>query len=359
MQIDVVRPHELTVAEVALWTDFQGADPELESPFLAPHWPRIVETAQTPPRTNVVVALVHERGQVRAFFPAKVRAGVAMAAGAPVCAYQTLIAAPGFAMDLRELIGVLGVGRFDFSQTPTDQIAFAPYLRGEAPSWIARLPFGYDAYAADKAEESQLLPAIEERRARAQSGLGPVAFTAFSRSSADLEQLMAWKKGDYRRTGRTDIFKTGWTAALLRELFVSRNPDFGGVMFTLHIGETLVAAQFHVRGAQALHAWCVAENPGMSDYLPGLMLAQDIMRWMDDTPYTSIDFGVGDQPYKQALANDARMVGHGFVGRPCAATLVRSAAYGLRGVAEQLPLGRMSAMPGEAMRRADLIRGLR
>ena len=58
------------------------------------------------------------------------------------------------------------------------------------------------------------------------------------------------------------------------------------------------------------------------------------MRWMDDTPYTTIDFGPGDYRFKKQLSNAVCMVGHGFAGRPGAATLVRSAAYGLRGVAE-------------------------
>ena len=41
------------------------------------------------------------------------------------------------------------------------------------------------------------------------------------------------------------------------------------------------------------------------------------------------------------------------------ATLVRQLAYGLRGAAESLPLGRASALPGKAMRRLDLMRALR
>ena len=39
--------------------------------------------------------------------------------------------------------------------------------------------------------------------------------------------------------------------------------------------------------------------------------------------------------------------------------LVRELAYGLRGAAESLPLGRASALPGKAMRRLDLLRALR
>ena len=46
-------------------------------------------------------------------------------------------------------------------------------------------------------------------------------------------------------------------------------------------------------------------------------------------------------------------------GRPSPSTLIRSAAYGVRAAAEALPLGRVSELPGKAMRRLDVIRGLR
>jgi len=42
-----------------------------------------------------------------------------------------------------------------------------------------------------------------------------------------------------------------------------------------------------------------------------------------------------------------------------AASLVREAQYRVRHAAEALPLGRASALPGKAMRRMDLWRGLR
>ncbi len=50
---------------------------------------------------------------------------------------------------------------------------------------------------------------------------------------------------------------------------------------------------------------------------------------------------------------------HGFVGLPSAVSLVREAAYGVRRAVEALPFGPVSALPGKAMRRIDLIRGLR
>ena len=80
---------------------------------------------------------------------------------------------------------------------------------------------------------------------------------------------------------------------------------------------------------------------------------------MDKTPFDRLDFGYGDYRFKRELSNHTEELMHGFVGVPSAATFMRQAAYGVRRAAESLPLGRMSALPGKAMRRFDLLRGLR
>jgi CelD/BcsL family acetyltransferase involved in cellulose biosynthesis len=72
-----------------------------------------------------------------------------------------------------------------------------------------------------------------------------------------------------------------------------------------------------------------------------------------------LDLGPGDYRFKLQLANRTRALAHGFVGGPSPSTLVRSIQYGLRNAAEALPLGRVSALPGKAMRRLDLLAGLR
>ncbi len=80
---------------------------------------------------------------------------------------------------------------------------------------------------------------------------------------------------------------------------------------------------------------------------------------MGDAGFTSLDLGPGDYRFKQQLSNAQRRVAHGFVGRPSPQSLVRSAEYGVRAAAENLPLGALSHLPGKAMRRMDLWRGLR
>jgi CelD/BcsL family acetyltransferase involved in cellulose biosynthesis len=156
------------------------------------------------------------------------------------------------------------------------------------------------------------------------------------------------------------IFDAPWTVALLRALHAQGGRgDFGGALFLLYIGDELAAIQFHLCGAQTLHAWIIAHDEAFERYSPGLILFQEILRWMDASPFSVLDLGAGDYRFKQQLANSHRSVAHGFVGRPSAASLVREAQYGVRAAAERLPWPQVSNLPGKAMRRLDVWRGLR
>ena len=170
---------------------------------------------------------------------------------------------------------------------------------------------------------------------------------------------MAWKRAQLAATGQTDIFDAGWTLRLMQDLFERRDPDFGAALFTLHFGDRLAAVHLHLHGKQTVHGWLIAHDPEFERYSPGILLFQDILRWMDATPYSRLDLGPGDYRFKRELANTGVWVTHGFVGGVAPAALVRHAAYSVRRAAEALPLGKMSELPGKAMRRVDVLRGLR
>ena len=131
------------------------------------------------------------------------------------------------------------------------------------------------------------------------------------------------------------------------------------MLFTLRVDGKLAAAQFNLRGATAINSWLIGHDPQFERWSPGMILFQDILRWMDGQPWGRLDLGAGDYRFKRELANQIVQVAHGFVGAPSPAALVRGAAYGVRQAAEALPLGAVSELPGKAMRRLDLIRGLR
>jgi len=189
--------------------------------------------------------------------------------------------------------------------------------------------------------------------------VGEARFTARSTDRAIFDRLMELKRDQYRATGQTDVLAAGWTLRLLEDLFALDLPGYGGALFTLHLGDQLAAMHFHLMGETTIHAWMIAHEAALERYSPGLILFQDILRWMDDQPYDRLDLGYGDYRFKRELSNLQRPLIHGFVGVPSAASFFREAAYGVRRAAEALPLGVVSELPGKAMRRIDLIRGLR
>lgn len=357
-QIEVLRPAELTPDRVARWVELQQGAPELDTPYLSPGWARAVEKVQGPRTPRV--AIVRRDGRDVGFLPAAVVGQTAIPLGAPMCDYQALVAEPGVEIDARELVNALGVPRFDFSHMLADRPPFAPFARGQVVSHVVDVAGGYAAYQADrKAQGVGLIKDCDRKRRRVERDVAEPVFTAFSRSDAAFDQLIAWKRAQFRATGQTDIFAAGWTLGLLKQLFASRDPDFGAVLFTLHFGDRLAAAQLNLRGRRTIHAWIIGHDPELERHSPGLLLFQDILRWMDETPFGRLDLGPGDVRFKRELANAGVAIAHGFVGLPSTAALARAAVYEVRRAVESLPLGPVSELPGKAMRRLDQWRGLR
>ncbi|HEY3888165.1 MAG TPA: GNAT family N-acetyltransferase [Caulobacteraceae bacterium] len=360
LPIDVVRPNALSDADIEAWRAIQAADPALDSPFLSPAWAQAVERAQAGRRGAIQVAVLREGAKAVGFLPARVIGAVAMPVGAPMCDYQGLVARPDVRVEPRRLVEALGVQRLDFSHMLADQPAFAGHARGAVTSYVIDVTGGYGSYEAQRRDAgSGVLKDIDKRRRKVEREVGPVRFQALATCGAAFDTLLDWKRRQYLATGQTVIFDAPWTVDLLRELHAMDGGDFGGALFSLHIGDQLAAIQFHLRGARTLHAWIIAHDEQFERYSPGLILFQEILRWMDDTPFAALDLGAGDYRFKQQLSNQHRPVAHGFVGRPGAASLVRGAQYGVRAAAERLPWPQVSLLPAKAMRRLDLWRGLR
>jgi CelD/BcsL family acetyltransferase involved in cellulose biosynthesis len=339
VDVDVLRPKCLPSDLAARWRELQRTNRAWDSPFLTPCWARSVEAARGDDSVRVVV--VSEGDEPRAFLSATTGRMTAIAAGGAMCDYE-------------------GVGRYDFSHILEEAQAFAPYGRGESRSWIIDLPDGYEAYAAGRrAEGVSALKEFDRKRRKVEREVGPTRFTARATSKADFDRMIALKRDQYHATGQTDVFAAGWTLRLVEALFGLEAPGYGGQFFTLHFGDELAAVQFHLVGEHTIHAWMIAHEPAFERYSPGLLLFQDILRWMDGGPYDRLDLGYGDYRFKRELSNTQQTLIHGFVGDASAASLVREAAYGVRRVAEALPLGRASELPAKAMRRLDLLRGLR
>lgn len=358
MRIDVLRPSELTPEHLSAWRAFQAADPALAGPFLTPDWPVAVERAGG---GDVRVAIQSNgSGAPQAFLAVRRGSVTAMPAGAPLCDAQAVIAAPGVQADMPALLGALKVQRFDFTHARATDRALAPGFRGRAETHYVDLTLGWGGYQAElKARKSELLRDAGRRTRRAEKESGPVRFTADNTSLEDLRQVLAWKREQYRETRQTDVLRPAWSRRLLEQLFETRDPAFGTRFSTLHVGDRLACGHLALCAGDVCYAWFIAHHCDFARHSPGLVLMVELTRTlMTEGRWREFDLGPGDYLFKQRLCNAARPLAYGFVGRPSAATAFRSAAYRLRGWAEAAPLGRVSALPGKAMRRWDVIRAL-
>jgi CelD/BcsL family acetyltransferase involved in cellulose biosynthesis len=361
MEFTVVAPELMTAADVAAWLALQAASGRT-SPFLSPFWVQACAAVAGPDQACARVVRLSQDGQTVGFFPVRVRGGTAGPVGAPMCDYQGVVGAPDLDVDQHRLLGALRVGRLDFSSLLADQVSFARGMRGPAQSQVIDLSAGYDAYAAARrAAGTDILQDTAKKRRKLEREHAAAVFSV-SRDIGDFDQMIAWKRTQYRASGQTDIFQAGWTEALLRSLF-DRDPAaddalFGGAFFTLHIDGKLAATHFALRQGPVLHAWFIAHDEAFARYSPGVILITEILKWAPAQGIRELDLGPGDYRFKHSLANGKRDVAHGYIGRPSAAALARGAAYRVRATVEALPLGRFSALPGKAMRRLDLIRSL-
>jgi CelD/BcsL family acetyltransferase involved in cellulose biosynthesis len=357
--IDVVLPSALSPADIARWSALQARQPAWDSPFLSPGWALAVERSQ-PPGGRIRVVTLGRGAQAGGFMAVRIAGALAMPAGAPMNDYQALVADDAAEIAPRRLIDALGVQRLDFTHLLSETSPFAAHTRGCAQTYVVDVSDGYESYARERrAAGSGIIKDLDKRRRKAEREVGQVRFTPFAGDSGLLEPLLAWKRARYRASGQTDVFATAWTVALLRDLARGDAPGCRGAFFALHIGGSLAAVQFNLLGARTVHAWIIGHDEAFERYSPGLLLFQDVLRWMDATPYSALDLGAGDYRFKQQLANARREISHGFIGRPSPATLLRRAQYGVRAAAESLPLGAVSLFPAKAMRRLDVWRGLR
>jgi CelD/BcsL family acetyltransferase involved in cellulose biosynthesis len=358
MKIDVVRPRDLTGEDIAAWVRLQG-DGVLRSPFLTPYWVQAVERAGGPDATGARVAILRDAGAAVGFLPVRKGRFTALPLGAPLSDYQGLVAAADIAIDPRQLTNALGVQRIDFSSLLVEAPGLGGCARGQAVSHVMDLTGGYDAYGAGRAAAgTDILKDCAKKRRKLEREVGEVVFTAESASSADFEALVAWKRSQYAETRQTDVLGRGWTMRLLRDLHDRRDPELRGVLFTLHAGGKLAAAHYALVTQRVAHAWFIAHDCPMQRYSPGVILITEVARWAAEQGLAELDLGPGDYRFKVSLANRQRPVAHGYIGRLSPATLVRAAEYRVRQAAEALPLGRYSALPGKAMRRLDVWRGL-
>ncbi|MET0182728.1 MAG: GNAT family N-acetyltransferase [Caulobacterales bacterium] len=353
MRIEVIHPCDLGPTETAAWRALQGDG--LRSPYLSPDWARLVGAARPDARIAVLTDGA-ERGFLGVQRPSRF---AAMGLGAPIADYQGLVAAPSFSPPPAALCRALGVGRIDLANVPAGQTYFAPHEAGRDGSWLSAASLGVEGYrAAIKARRPEFLRQQNKKIRKMAKERGEPVFTAQSRNRGHFEQMMAWKNVQLERTGQPQIWKTPWVSNVLNATFDATDDRCAGVFCTLTIGGELIAANYFLRSETVLHDWIMAHDAAFEPYSPGVLLAQMCVEWAACEGFHEVDFGPGGYQYKRQLATHQRDLAWGVLTAPSASGMFRRAAYAARAGIERAPQARLAALPGKAMRKIDLMRGL-
>ena len=350
MRLETIHPKELGPAELARWRAHQRANVALRSPYLTPEWAQLMGAARDDARVCVMDGGVGFLGAQR------LSRFAAMGLGAPIADYQGLIAEPGLSVEPRAICRALGVGRVDIANAPAGTLLNPA---GEEGSWIAEMSGGRDLYeAALKQRRGEFVRQADKKARKFAREFGPLEFRARSTDGGDFETLIAWKNAQLERTGQPQIWARPWVRRSLDACFETRANEFGGLSFTLHARDKLVAAAFCLRSESVLHFWLLGHDTAYDNYSPGVQLARQTIHWAAEHGFAEADFGTGDYQYKRQLSTTQRMLERGVMAGASWSGAVRRAQHAVRARIERLPQPRLAALPGKAMRRLDLVRAL-
>lgn len=309
VSVHAVSYGQLPPDVLAAWRGFRDADPAFDSPFFHPGFAQAVDHCG--PAVTVVFGR-DRSGDVVAIWPMHRRGRVLRPVGWPAADFQgpigTATLAPSCVLSATRASLLL----FDHL---TDS---APAVRAEVQTWRPS-PFldttgGLEGYLTrtSKSGRSNMTQA-RRRTESATRDIGPLRFTSDSTSDALLDQVIALKRQQYKKTDARDYFAQPERVDLMHHLLALRNTSFTGVLSAVHFGETLVAAHFGIRADNVLHWWFPVYEPEFSGLAPGWILLREQVAAAPDLGITRIDLGRGEDMFKRHAKTGEVAVGEGFV----------------------------------------------
>jgi CelD/BcsL family acetyltransferase involved in cellulose biosynthesis len=297
MDIKILDPLAFSNALIDRWAELQSANPGLANPNFSFQFIRTVASC----RGGVSVAVINDG---EAFFPFQREAGgfgVGRPVGSPLSDYHGLVSTADFTVDLKALVRQCGLLGWEFNHLPASQTWFRQWSTTEAESPVIEL-------TTWSGGSPKLRDQAQNRLRKLEREVGPVEFDFDSRSIADLDQCMAWKREQIERTGIYNVMASRngqWIKKLLTQLFELRDDRFSAPVSVLRAGGRTVAAHFGMRYAGALHYWFPAYDTDLKVYSPGTILLLQIADRAKELGVTHIDLGRGESFYKDRVATGA------------------------------------------------------
>lgn len=331
IQAEVRHPRALSEREVQAWRGFCAAAPAFTNPLLGPDFARLVGEA----RPDARVAVARLKDEPVAFLPFHGRPGaVAQPIGAAFSDYHALVGAPDARIDGAEVLAAAGISGLRLSGLIDPHGAFPAAEPAEAEGYLIAPPEGPDAYyAALQAENPKRFKNWRRLQNKLEREWGEVVLASEAGAGETLDQLIAWKREQFHRTGAHDVFRPEWARRLFHSILAAQG-GARGVLITLRAGGRLAAGHFGLAVGAHAHAWLSVIDPEMASCGPGQVLTLRLAEIMPQLGLASYDLSPGYAHYKAPFATGAMAVRQGLVtaaGRTGAAARSMNAAWALAG----------------------------
>ena len=310
LTLEIRTLDSLTADERAQWNAWSAADPDLASPYFR------VEFAEIAGRVSpdCALAVFYRDGEVVGYFPYQRRGGAIQPIGAPMNDYHGVIGPKGATPDLAEVARLLGGNRFSVNGWVGAALGG---VKGESFRTTIPEEGGYDAwYAARRQAFGKYFKDKERARRSLAAEFGAVEVQIGLRDGVLLDELIALKREQYRRTARHDVFACGWTRDLLHALMAAEHEDFGASIAVLRAGGKVAAMEYSLHAGQRFHFWFPVYVPALARCSPGIMLSMETIRLGSERGYRDFDYGFGGEAYKRYFCDTVQPVTEAVVVRP-------------------------------------------
>ena len=353
----IINLDQLCTKQIAYWQKFRASNKQLYSPYFGIAYVQIINKICK----NVHILVVEENQNPIAFlaFQAKIansgRIGYARPIGAPMTDYQGFICAPDTDFDVHQVLKQAGFGAYHFSALIDNGNLLKNYGGKDIPCTVLDISNGAENWRSEQGSSYRRHLKNLRRHIRNTEEFGERRFDFCSRSETAFNQLIQWKREQFKRTGKYDILSVKWTQELLQRLW-QRGPDadLRADLHVLYFGDKIAALDLGLCDGETFHSWMVAYNPDVRRVSPGIQLLEALIDECDKTGYKRLDLGEGIDGYKRHYATEDIHVRSGFIAAngPAAAL---SKLYGNMEDFSEEKLGKMGRLPGKLRRRYSQI----
>ncbi|HWB46462.1 MAG TPA: GNAT family N-acetyltransferase [Hyphomicrobiaceae bacterium] len=313
LNIDVIRPTELSDQQAAAWREIQDQNSLLSSPFFSPEFACAVAQA----RDDAFVGIIRRNSDILAFFPFQRRGRGALPIGAAICDYQGLIGREINSFSARELLEGCHLNVVDFNHVPAAQKLFRDHSTTISHSPYIDLSAGYSKYIERRKAQgvSEVATTLRKQR-KLEREVGAIRFVPDDDSDVAWQNLIAWKNAQYRSTNVVEVLSRPWVVGTLAAIRKMKTAQFSGMLSSLYAGDELLAVHFGMRSSSVWHYWFPAYNADYNRYSPGLLLLLRMAEHGASMGLRMIDLGRGRARYKNAFADAEIELCEGSIERP-------------------------------------------